>query len=51
MQFQPAATQAIARMQHGKLPALSRLTSFCTVFEDGHLLALDAQCIMAAQLD
>jgi hypothetical protein len=51
MQFQPAASQAIARMQHGKVPALSRLTSACVVFADGHWLALDTQCIMAVRLD
>jgi hypothetical protein len=51
MQFQPAATQAIARMQHGKTPVLSRLTPFCVVFADGPLLALDARCIMAALPD
>ena len=51
MQFQPAATQAIARMQHGKTPTLSRLTSSCVVFADEQLLALDAQCIMAVRLD
>jgi hypothetical protein len=51
MQFQPAAAQAIARMQRGKTPALSRLLPSCVVFEDRHLLVLDAQCIVATQMD
>jgi hypothetical protein len=51
MQFQPAATQAIVRMQHGKTPALSRLTTSCLVLQDGNLLALDAQCVVATQAD
>ncbi len=46
MQYQPAATNAIEMMKHGKQPALSRLTPECTVFEDKDFIVLDAQCIM-----
>jgi hypothetical protein len=51
MQFQPVASQVIARLQRGTAPALSRLLPLCVVFADQQLLALDARCIMATRID
>ena len=43
--FQPAFTDAIAHLEQGSTPALTRLTKQCSVLETGNLSVLDATCI------
>lgn len=45
-QYQPVTTDAVARLQQGKTPALSRYISRCTIFETRGLVVLQADCLM-----
>jgi hypothetical protein len=47
-QFQPEATQAMASVQHGALPALSRVMERCRVFETKDAVVLEAACVASA---
>lgn len=44
-QYQPAATEALVKLQQGKLLALSRVMKRCSVFETEGLVVLKAECI------
>ncbi|MBO3461124.1 hypothetical protein G7B40_024130 [Aetokthonos hydrillicola Thurmond2011] len=44
-QYQPAADSAIANLQKGNTPALSRLMQSCNVLETHNLVVLEAECI------
>lgn len=44
-QYQPATTEAIKRLQHGKTPVLSKLAKRCSVLETRGLTLVEAKCI------
>ena len=44
-QYQPAANDAIAFLQQGKMPAITNIIEPCSVFEAGNFVVLDAKCI------
>lgn len=44
-QYQPVATQAIAQMQQGNVPALRKIIGNCAVFTTKGLVVLQADCI------
>ena len=44
--YQPAAKEAISRLEQGEVPALSNLVKTCAVFEGGDLVMLKAECIV-----
>ncbi|MEQ9671472.1 hypothetical protein [Coleofasciculus sp. G2-EDA-02] len=46
MQYQPAANQAIAKLEAGKQPVLASLRSDCAVWETQGLMVLEAECIL-----
>ena len=47
-QFEPATSEAIARLKGGNLPALARVMDSCSVFETDNLVVLDTKCIVKA---
>ena len=49
-QYQPAANMAIAKLQQGSIPALSKLMKSCNVFETESLVLLKAECIKEAKI-
>jgi hypothetical protein len=51
MQFQPAASAAIDRLQQGKQPVLAKLIPACTVFAEQQWVVLAARCLLAAAVD
>jgi hypothetical protein len=46
MQFQPAARQAIARLETNPVSALVRARRHCTVFQDAPYQVIDAACLL-----
>ncbi|MEQ9623141.1 hypothetical protein [Coleofasciculus chthonoplastes] len=46
MQYQPAANQAIAKLEAGKQPVLDLLRTDCAVWETPGLMVLEAECIL-----
>ncbi len=44
-QYQPATKAAIEKLKQGAIPALSKVTNRCKVFEVDNLLVLQAECI------
>ncbi|MBE9128559.1 MULTISPECIES: hypothetical protein [unclassified Coleofasciculus] len=46
MQYQPAANEAIAQLEAGKIPALKPLVVPCSVLETQDLVVLKADCIL-----
>ena len=44
-QYQPAAKEALDKLQKGAVPALSKVMKTCQVFEDKGFVVLDANCI------
>jgi hypothetical protein len=50
MQFQPAAKDAIARLQQGAAPALSRFMNDCAALGTAGMVLIRADCILKAQL-
>ncbi|MFP5269088.1 hypothetical protein [Coleofasciculus sp.] len=51
MQYQPAANQAIAKLEAGKQPVLASLRSDCAVWETQGLMVLEAECILQKRRD
>lgn len=49
-QYQPAV-EAMAKLQQGNIPALSRLMQRCAVLEPGNLVLLKAKCIETTPLE
>lgn len=45
LQYQPAANEALNRLQKGNLPAISQVMQKCSVWQEQGLFVLDAQCI------
>ena len=45
---QPAASEALASLRQGSVPALATLVQRCAVFEDNHFIVLEAQCLLEA---
>ncbi len=45
VQYQPAANEAINRLQQGNLPAISQVMQKCSVWQEQGLFVLDTQCI------
>jgi hypothetical protein len=45
-QYQPAANEALANLQQGKIPALSKLIEPCKVFEAEGFVVLQADCLV-----
>ncbi len=45
-QYQPAAAEALDKIERGIVPALSRLMTTCAVFEDGEYVVLSSECIL-----
>jgi hypothetical protein len=48
-QYQPVANTAIAQLQQGSRPALSKLVKSCAVFETENFTLLKAECIQQAK--
>ncbi|HWN99153.1 MAG TPA: hypothetical protein VNS63_07770 [Blastocatellia bacterium] len=48
MQYQPAAKDAVARMNQGIVPALSRLVEQCAAFEGNGMVLISADCVSKA---
>ena len=46
-QYQPTAKEAIQKLNQGAIPALSKVTNRCKVFEVDNLVVLQAKCIAA----
>lgn len=44
-QFQPAASEALARLKEGTRPALARVMPRCSVLETGRWVVIDAKCV------
>ncbi|HBE33829.1 MAG TPA: hypothetical protein DD990_21580 [Cyanobacteria bacterium UBA11368] len=44
-QYQPAAKEALDKLQKGAIPALTKVMATCQVFEDKGFVVLDANCI------
>ena len=49
-QYQPAAAEALDKIERGIVPALSRLMTTCAVFEDEEYVVLSSECILNASL-
>lgn len=47
-QYQPAATEALVKLEQGITPALSRVMKRCSVFETEGLVVLQAECTAKA---
>jgi hypothetical protein len=48
-QYQPAANTAVAKLQQGSIPVLSKLMKSCAVFERENFTLLKAECIQKAK--
>jgi hypothetical protein len=48
MQYQPAATNAIAGLNQGAIPALARLSKKCSVLEVDGMALISAECLLRA---
>ncbi|MCL1464410.1 hypothetical protein [Argonema galeatum] len=46
MQYQPAAKEAITRLQQGIYPALAEVAQQCTVLKSNNLVVMPAECII-----
>lgn len=46
--FQPTATETLAKLDQGTIPALSSFMEHCSVLETGSLIVLQAKCILEA---
>jgi len=46
MQYQPAAKDAVARLNRGEVPALSRLIDRCSVLETNGMSLIPSECIL-----
>jgi hypothetical protein len=44
-QYQPAASEAVARLEQGTTPALASYRARCSVFQVGSFLVLQAECV------
>lgn len=44
-QYQPAAGEAVARLEQGTSPALTSVRERCSVFETGSFVVLQAECV------
>jgi hypothetical protein len=49
-QYQPAAAEALNKIEHGIVPALSRLMTTCAVFEGEEYVVLSSECILNSAL-
>ena len=49
-QYQPVTKEAIAQLQQGKIPALSKLVDSCAVFDRDGFVVLKAECITEARM-
>lgn len=49
-QYQPATESALSQLQQGKIPALSRVSDRCQVFNQDNFVILNAECILSAKL-
>jgi hypothetical protein len=49
-QFEPAASEALAQLQQGKVPALFQLIDRCSVLEVRNFVLLQADCIRGVPL-
>ncbi len=47
-QYQPAAAEALDKIERGIVPALSKLMTTCSVFEDEEYVVLSSECILNA---
>ena len=45
-QYQPAASEAVARLEQGINPSLASAMDRCSVFQSGSFLVLQAECVM-----
>ena len=44
-QYQPAAKEALDKLQQGAVPAISKVMAICQVFEDKGFVVLNANCV------
>jgi hypothetical protein len=49
MQYQPAASTAIAQLQQGETPAIVAMMTPCTVWQDEKFVVLNGACIVQQQ--
>jgi hypothetical protein len=46
LQYQPAVSEAVAKLKQGTIPALAQVSDRCTVLQTGGLVVIQAQCIL-----
>lgn len=46
LQYQPAVSEAVARLKQGTIPALAQVSDRCSVLQTGGLVVIQAQCIV-----
>lgn len=49
-QYQPVTAEAIAQLQQGRIPALSKVMDRCAVFNQYGLTVIEAKCILAEKV-